>query len=423
MVSQEDNQKLLFMSKDILISPIKEMEIRSAKVADVISLAQGVPSFDTPLCIKRKVIEALEEGKVAKYSLAPGMFELREAIEYDLAKQNIFYDFEKEIIVTAGSIEAITASFLALLNPGDEVLIPDPTYTSYQSAILTARAVPVFVPLKEEGGWVFNINEFKKRITTKTKAILFCNPNNPTGTIYTREQLLQLAELAELHDLYILSDEVYRDFIYTNEEFYSLAQFPDFRKRVIYIYSFSKSYGMTGWRIAYLAADAELTQRIIGVHDALVTCAPVISQWGALAALEMAGNDLQQFKANFAHRRDIICQELERLNQWIDFIPPNAAYYVFPRMRQKLIDRLKQKFINQISLEKYYEIKDYQQDSISWRFALELLYKAKVAVVPGVAFGPSGKEHIRLCFGRSEQDIRTAIKRIEQYLNDLNIEG
>jgi len=401
----------------IKISPIKEMEIRSSKISGVISLAQGIPSFDTPLCIKDKAIEAIKEGKVARYSLTPGILELREAIEYSLAKRNIYYDFEKEIIVTAGSIEAITASFLALIEPGDEVLIPDPTYTSYQSAIKTARGVPVFVPLNEDGGWSFDIEEFKKKITPKTKVILYCNPNNPTGTVYSREQLMQLAELAQVHDLYIIADEVYKDFIYTNEDFFSLAQFAALRKRFIYIFSFSKSYAMTGWRVAYLATDRILAEKILGVHDALVTCAPVISQWGALAALELADDEIKEYKKVFNERKDLLCKELDKLSDWFEYRHPSSAYFAFPKMTKKLI-KVFEKYEKKNGISG--DLKNYQKSSLSWRFAIELLNNAKVALVPGVAFGEKGEEHLRFCFGRRRENIEKAMKRIEKFIKSIS---
>lgn len=405
------------MKDEIRISPIKEMEIRSSRISNVVSLAQGIPSFDTPQCIKNRAIEAIEDGRVARYSLAPGILELREAIEYSLAKRNIFYDFEREIIVTAGSIEAITATFLALLEPGDEVLIPDPTYTSYQSAIKTARGIPVFVPLNEENGWGFDIEEFKKRITPKTKAILYCNPNNPTGTVFSREQLMELAELAQVHNLFVLADEVYKDFIYSEEDFFSLAQFSALRKRFIYIFSFSKSYAMTGWRVAYLATDKVLAEKILGVHDALVTCAPVVSQWGALAALEMADDEVQEYKQIFKQRRDFLCGELDRLADWFEYQNPSSAYFVFPKMTDKLIAAFRKYEKKKGKAQN--ELKDYQQNSISWRFAIELLNSAKVALVPGVAFGKEGEGHLRFCFGRRKSNIEKAMKRISEFIETI----
>ncbi|MDA3815073.1 MAG: pyridoxal phosphate-dependent aminotransferase [Patescibacteria group bacterium] len=400
------------MKKPVNISPIKEMEIRSTKIFNVVSLAQGIPSFDTPECIKKKAIEAINDGKTSRYSLSPGLLELREAIEYDLAKSEIHYDFEEEIIVTAGSIEAITSSFLALLDPGDEVLIPDPTYTSYQSAIRTARGVPVFAPLDESKNWSFDIKELESRITKKTKAILFCNPNNPTGTIYNKEQLLEILQLAEYHDLYVISDEVYRDFIYNDTEFISTAQFSDFRDRIIYVFSFSKAYAMTGWRVAFLATDSKIARKIVGVHDAVVTCAPVVSQWAALAALEMANEEVLYFKEKFIERKNSICRHLDKMGKWFSYIKPDSAYFVFPKFTEKLIE-----WVNKVEFDEN-DLREDQEKSVSWRFALKLLNEAGVAIVPGIAFGPSGENHIRLCFGREDEHIDEAMKRLKKYLEE-----
>jgi len=388
------------------------MEIRSAEISGVVSLAQGVPSFDTPECIKKKAIEAIQEGRSARYSLSPGLLELREAIEYDLSKENIFYDFEKEIIVTAGSIEAITATLLALIKKGEEVLIPDPTYTSYQAAIKTAGGQPVFFPLDESAGWALNLEELEKRITPKTRAILFCNPNNPTGTVYSREQLLRLIELAEEHNLYVLSDEVYRDFIYDNLDYFSLSQFSGFRKRIIHIFSFSKAYAMTGWRVAYLATDQSLARKILPIHDALVTCAPVVSQWGALAALEMAKDDVLFFKQSFLKRRELICQGMDEMKDWFSFVHPSSAYFVFPRFENRLKEKLER-----IELPGKIQagLREDQKKSLSWKLALDLMTNARVALVPGSAFGENGENHLRLCFGRSEEDIEEALKRMKNY--------
>jgi aminotransferase len=397
------------------LSPIKEMEIRASKVENVVSLAQGIPSFRTPRCVKRKIIEAMEEGKTDYYSLSPGLLELREAIEYSLSKEDIFYDFEKEIIITAGSIEAITASFMAILEPGDEVIIPDPTYASFQEAVKAAKGRPVFAPLDEKRNWAFNIGEIKNKITEKTKAFLFCNPNNPTGTVYTREQLMEILELAQRYGFYVLADEVYRDFIFDGQEFFSIGKFGNFRDRIIFIFSFSKTYSMTGWRVAYLATDQKLAEKILAFHDALVTCAPVASQWGALAALEMADKEKIQFRQKLAQRRKIICRELDRMNNFFYYSMPTSAYYVFPGFSLKLV-----KHLEKIKKERRYsDLKERKKNSLSWIFALELLYKAKVAVVPGEAFGQEGENHIRLCFGRSEKDIIEGLKRIGKYLEEV----
>jgi len=397
---------------DLKLSPIKEMEIRTSKVSGAVSLAQGVADFDTPECIKRRAIEHINNGDVSKYSLSPGIMELREAVEVDLAKRGIHYDFENEIIITAGAIEAISSTFLAILQDGDQVLIPDPTYTSYQEAIKNAKGVPVFVPLCEEENWGFDEKELEKKITKKTKAILFCNPNNPTGTIYTRDQMMKILEIAEKNNLYVLVDEVYRDFIYDRYDFYSIGRFSKFRKRIVYIFSFSKSYSMTGWRVGFLATDKSLANKILAHHDVLVTCAPVVSQWSALAAIEMADEDKQFFKETFNERRDLICSHLDGMKEWFSYKRPSSAYFAFPKFSDKLIEALKND-----KTKKNYDMKDYQKKSLSWRLALALLYEAKVAVVPGQAFGEVGENHLRMCFGRSNEDILRVMVRIKDYLN------
>ncbi|MBF0385877.1 MAG: aminotransferase class I/II-fold pyridoxal phosphate-dependent enzyme [Candidatus Omnitrophica bacterium] len=383
-------------TKDLKLSIIKQIELRASKYTDVVSLAQGIPNFDTPQSIKGRVENALRRGAVAKYSLSPGLPELREQIEISLARENMFYDWEKEILVTAGSIEGITATILAITEPGDEIIIPEPTYTSYREVIILAGCQPVFVPLDEERGWAFDLEKYEKAITPKTKAIFYCNPNNPTGTIYSKEQLLGLAELAKKHNLFLISDEVYKDFIYTNnkERIFSLAEIPELRKKVIRIFSFSKAYALTGWRVGYVHSDESIIKEIVKVHDCLVTCAPTISQYAALGALEMGDSDLEYFTKEFQKRRDLICDRLDNLGHVFSYVRPNSAYYVFPKINAQYLEGKKDP---------------------SWDFALEILDKAQVAVVPGFAFGPNGEGHLRISFGRSEDDINKAFDRLDRY--------
>lgn len=386
-------------TKNLNLSVIKQMELRASKYPDVISLAQGVPNFDTPECIKRRVELALKRGMVAKYSLSPGISELRELVEIKLAEDKMFYDWEKEILITAGSIEGITATILALTNPGDEIIIPQPTYTSYREVITLAGCTPIFVSLDEEKDWAFDLDKFKAAITPKTKAIFYCNPNNPTGTIYSEEQLTGLAKLAQENNIYLISDEVYKDFLFEkNKKIFSLAEKPELRKRVVRLFSFSKSYAMTGWRIGYLHSDESVIKEILKVHDSLVTCAPVISQYGAMGALEMGDKDLIEMNEAYRKRRDLICNHLDDLSHIFSYVRPESAYFVFPKI---LLDKV-----------------DYSDEehngSLSWKFALWLLEETKVAVVPGVAFGPDGEGHIRMSFGRSQKDINEAFARMKK---------
>ena len=429
--------------RKINLSPIKQIEILASKIPDVVSLAQGVPSFDTPEVVKKAAVKALNRGAVAKYSLTCGLSEFRETIEQKLAEDEMYYDFEKEIIVTAGSIEAITSVLIAVIEPKkDEVILFSPSYTSFAEAVKVAGGKPIFVNLIESDGWRIDFKSLERKINSKTAAILFCNPNNPTGTIFPKEDLLKIAELAEKKKFFIISDEVYKDFVYNNSfigsadisygnsrspdglglrplsetsgrerrrslaagaseppvpiemsaepSFFSLAQIPELRKRVIRIFSLSKAYAMTGWRIGFLHSDEENVKEILKVHDSLVTCAPVISQYAAIAALDFGDKEIEKFRQQYQERRDLICRHLDDLKDFFSYQKPNSSYFIFPKLLPK-------------------------RDS--WRFALDLLEKAHVAVVPGVAFGPSGESHIRMSFGRNEKDINEAMRRIKKHLN------
>lgn len=399
-------------TKNLQLSVIKQMELRAAGYPDVISLAQGIPSFDTPAGIKRRVERALKDGVVAKYSLSPGLPELREMIEISLAKENMYYDWEKEIIVTAGAIEAISAAILAISQPGDEIILLSPSYASYKEIVSLAGCAPIFVPLNEAAGWAFELTEFEKAITAKTRAVLYCNPNNPTGTVYDREQLIGLAKLAAKHGFFIISDEVYKDFIYHNaEKMFSLAELPEMRQRVIRIFSFSKAYAMTGWRVGFIHGDEAVISEILKVHDSLVTCAPVISQYAAMGALEMGESDIARFKKQYEERRDLICSRLDKLSGFLSYVKPNSAYFVFPKIHfnppaKGGLGRLISSPIDKA-------VKNNRIDSFA--LALDLLDKVQVAVVPGVAFGPNGQGHIRLSFGRTEAQISGAFDRLERY--------
>ena len=389
---------MFLRTKNIKLSPIKQMEILASKIPDVVSLAQGIPSFDTPEIIKKASIKALNRGVVAKYSLTYGLPELRETIEQKLAEEKMYYDFEKEIIVTTGSIEAITASLISIIdNKKDEVILFSPSYASYCEAIKVAAGQPVFVNLIEADGWRIDFRNLARKINNRTAAIIICNPNNPTGTIFPKEDLLKIAELAWKRKIFVVCDEVYKDFLYepSPEEgfspFFSLAQIPQLRKIVIRVFSLSKIYAMTGWRIGFLHSDEENVSEIVKVHDSLVTCAPVISQYAAISALDFADKEIEEFIKKYHYRRDLICQHLDDLSDFFSYQKPNGSYFVFPKI-------LKTKN--------------------SWKFALDLLGKAKVAIVPGIAFGPSGEDHIRMSFGRSEKDINEAMRRIKKYFNE-----
>ena len=397
-------------TQNINLSPIKTIELLAAKIPDVISLAQGIPSFDTPDIVKRAAIKALNRGVVAKYSLTYGLFELRETIEQKLAEEGMYYDYEKEIIAIAGSIEGLTATLISIIeSEKNEIIIFSPDYTSYSETIKVAGGKPVFVNLLENENWKIDFNDLRAKINSRTAAIMFSNPNNPTGAIFSKDDLLEIAELAERAKAFLISDEVYKDFIYdisNGEKIFSLAQVPELRKKVIRIFSLSKAYAMAGWRIGFLHSDEENVNEILKVHDSLVTCAPVIAQHAAMAALDFGDKQIKKFVAEFMERREMMCSYLNELTKFFSFRKPQGSYYVFPEIKFTPRHKISLDVLNQKQI-----------DSPSWQIALDLLYGAKVAVVPGQAFGPAGENHIRLSFGRSRKDIKNGMERIIKYFN------
>ena len=376
----------------IELSPIKEVELRASRIPGVVSLAQGIPSFDTPEPIKRFVQQKIAEGACARYSVTPGLPQLREAIAEALRRDGMSYDPDQEIIVTAGSIEAIAATLLASIEPGDEVLVVSPTYASYLPAIRIAGGIPRFVPLDEDANFDLDPDAIAAATGRRTRALLLCNPNNPTGTVFSRSQTQRMLEVAERHDLLVLADEVYKDFVYGECGIDSAALEPSARPRVIRVCSFSKAYAMTGWRVGFLHGAAARVAEILKVHDALVTCAPVVSQYAALAALELAEEAIAEFRAEYRRRRDHVIHRLDALPQVFDYQRPNASYFVFPRVKDTV---------------------PHARDSR--RLANEILEQARVALVPGVAFGPTGESHLRFCYARPAEDIDLAFDRLEDF--------
>jgi aminotransferase len=378
--------------EEIELSPIKAVELRASRLPDVVSLAQGIPSFDTPEPIKRFVMQKIAEGACAKYSLTPGLPQLRELISEALLREGMRYDPDGEIIVTCGAIEAISATLLASVEPGDEVLVASPTYASYIPAIRLAGATPRFVPLNEDANWDLDPDAIGRAIGRRTRAILLCNPNNPTGTIYSVAETQRMLVLAARHDLLVITDEVYKDFVYANEPPGVPAKHPEHRDRVVRICSFSKAYGMTGWRVGFLHTARQRADDILKVHDALVTCAPVASQYAAIAALESGAPFVEQFREAFWKRRGRIIEHLDALPEVFDYQKPNASYFAFPRVKDTV---------------------PLARDSRA--LADDILARVRVALVPGVAFGPTGEAHLRFCYARELADIDRAFERLTDY--------
>jgi len=376
------------------LSPIKAIELEAARHPGTVSLAQGIPSFQTPERVIRYVQEKISAGLCDKYSLTIGLTELREEIALALENENLHYDPENEILVTAGSIEGITASLLAFTQPNDEVLLPSPSYASYLGAISIARCVPRYVELDEDNNFDFKIENFKKCITPKTRMLLYCSPNNPTGTLFSEEKTRELIKICQQHNLTVLIDEVYKDFYYVDEPHFTPLLIPEAREHIIRACSFSKAYAMTGWRVGFLHADKNRIGRVLKYHDAMVTCAPVPSQYAAIGALKFGAEFLEEFKQEFKRRRNYCIHRLDELSQVLDYQLPKATYFVFPRIK---------------------DIVRYANDSNT--LAYDILEKVGVATVPGIAFGPSGESHLRINFGREMHDLEEGLDRLTNYFS------
>jgi len=398
----EDTRGIARRVAQITVSAIKQMPVLASKVEGCISLGQGIPSFATPAFICEAVIEVLKKDEgIGKYSLQPGLPALKEAIAGRLLQsKGLKADAESELFVSCGAMEAIAAGLATIVERGDEVLIPSPNYSSHIEQILFAEGIPVFVPLREEDGWRLDLDGFRGALTDKTKAIVLCNPMNPTGAVFSREELTALAELALARNLYIVADEAYDFLVYDALPFFSLTSIPELKNNLIACFSFSKMYCMTGWRVGYMYASRRIIDQVLKVHDAFAICAPTISQYAALAALRATnGADgegdrfIRHLVSSLGARRDLTCKRLDRLPHLFAYEKPKGAYYVFPRI--------------------------VPQGMRSMDLALRLLHEAKVITVPGGGFGPTGENHIRLSFGAAEEDLHQAFDRIEAWARNI----
>ena len=403
-IGREENLKGISRRvAQISVSAIKQMPVLARDVPGAVSLGQGIPSFGTPVFITETIRDALiNDERIGKYSLQPGLPELKHEIARYLGwKKGISADAERELFVSCGAMEALAAGIATVVERGDEVLIPTPNYASHIEQVLFAEGVPVFVPLLEEQGWRLDVDGFRKAVTEKTRAIIVCNPMNPTGAVFSKEDLLAIAQIALEKDIFIIADEAYDFLIYDNHEYLSCASIPELKDRLIATFSFSKMYCMTGWRVGFMYASSKIIDQVLKVHDAFAICAPTISQYAALAALRATnGKDGQgdRFIENLVHvldkRRKLICKHLDRMGALFSYQRPKGAYYVFPR----IVDTAKK----------------------SMEFALQLLYEARVISIPGNGFGPSGEGHIRFSFGGTEDEINTAFDRIDKWTQRIN---
>jgi aminotransferase len=377
--------------RQIALSAIKEMPLLASKVGDCVSLGQGIPSFGTPPHIVDAVCRVLrDQPESGKYSLGPGMPTLRQAIGEHLSREKgVAVDPEREICVTVGAMEALLAGILTVVDRGDEVILPSPNYASHIEQVLLAEGVPVFVPLRESD-WQWDPDAIRRALTPKTRAIIVCNPHNPTGALFSENTMNAVAKLAISHDLVVICDEAYDFLTYDGRPHSSLMSLPEMRERIIATFSFSKKYAMTGWRIGYVFASEGILDQIMKIHDALAICAPTVAQYAALAALQGPQDCVGEIRTALQLRRDLTCRRLDVLAPWFSYVKPHGAYYLMVRYH------------------------GFKLDSVN--FALRLLYEARVITIPGGAFGPTGEGHVRLSFGGTEEEIGEAFDRIEQWL-------
>ncbi|HMA62931.1 MAG TPA: pyridoxal phosphate-dependent aminotransferase [bacterium] len=371
-------------------SAIHEMTRLSKNINDVAFLSWAKPTSGTPGHINKAAMEAIRSGKVGGYSQSSGLLELRQEIAKKLQRDNNIDANPSQIIVTVGAIEGLSASIMALIDPGDEVILPSPTYSTHIRQVVLASGKPVLVPTIEEEGFDLDIDAMKEVITPKTKAILYCSPSNPTGTVFSEETLRELADIALKNDLMIITDEAYEYFTFDDNQHFSIASIPELKKNVVSCFTFTKSYAMTGWRIGYLHADGSLIPHITKAHIPFTICAPVVSQYAALGALKGSQNCITEFREHYLARRDLMCERLDNLSHIFEYQKPGGSYLMFPKIK-------------------------IEEGRDSTKFCKDLLQKAKVSTTPGIAFGPTGERHLRLSFCVSEEMINKAFDRMEKY--------
>jgi aminotransferase len=385
-----DERRISSRIGQIQKSAIHEMTRLSKQVPDVAFLSWAKPTSDTPEHIKQAAVAAIKAGHVGGYSENAGIPRLREEIAGKLARDNNVAADASDILVTVGAIEGLAAAVMTVIDPGDEVILPSPTYSTHIRQVVIASGRPVMVPTIEDEGFTLDIEGIKRAITPRTRAVMYCSPSNPTGTVFSEQELRRLGEVCLEHDLMVITDEAYEYFVYDGLKHFSMASIPEMRRHVISCYTFTKTYAMTGWRIGYLHADPELVPHIAKAHIPFAICAPVVSQYAALAALQGPQDCVRRFREHYLAARNLMCERLDRLSSVFTYHKPGGSYLMFPR----------------ILLEE-------GRDSTA--FCKRLLSEARVSTTPGMAFGPTGQGHLRLSFCVSEEEINKAFDRMETY--------
>ena len=377
------------------ITEIKPSGIRKffdivSEMKDAISLGVGEPDFDTPWHIRDEGIYSLEKGRTF-YTSNSGLKELKtEVCNYIKRTQNIEYDPNTEVLITVGGSEAIDIGFRAMLNPGDEVIIPQPSYVSYEPCVLLAGGKPVILDLKAKNDFRLTAEELKEKITDKTKILVLPFPNNPTGSIMEKSDLEEIAKVVIENDIYVMSDEIYAELTYKNKHV-SIVSIDGMKERTILINGFSKAYAMTGWRLGYALAPKIILEQMTKIHQYAIMCAPTTSQYAAIEALKNGDADVDVMRKAYNQRRRFLIDAFKKMN--LECFEPYGAFYVFPCIKEF--------------------------GMTSEEFATKFLMEEKVATVPGTAFGQSGEGFLRISYAYSLDTLRTAMQRLEKFITRL----
>ncbi len=378
---------------DIPFSGIRKFFDIVSEMPEAISLGVGEPDFDTPWHIRDEGIYSLEKGRTF-YTSNSGLKELRQEIaNYLKRRQNLEYDAMKEVLITVGGSEAIDIGMRVMLNPGEEVLIPQPSYVSYEPCVVLAGGVPVIIDLKEENDFRLTAKELSDAITEKTKILVLPFPNNPTGAILEEKDLREIAKICVEKDIFVMSDEIYAELTY-KEKHISIAQMPGMQERTILINGFSKAYAMTGWRLGYACGPADIIEQMLKVHQYAIMCAPTTSQYAAVEALKNGDEDVQEMREAYNQRRRYLVHEFQEMG--LKCFEPFGAFYIFP------------------SIQEFGMTSD--------EFATRFLMEEKVAVVPGTAFGACGEGFLRISYAYSLENLKVAIGRLRDFVERLRKE-
>ena len=379
--------------KDIKPSGIRKFFDIVSEMPDAISLGVGEPDFDTPWHIRDEGIYSLEKGRTF-YTSNSGLKELRmEICNYLKRSQGIEYNYNDQVIITVGGSEAIDIGLRAMLDPGDEVLIPQPSYVSYEPCTILAGGVPVPINLKNENEFRLTAQELEDAVTEKTKVLILPFPNNPTGAIMEKKDLEAIAEVIKKHDLYVMSDEIYAELTYKDKHV-SIASLPGMYERTILINGFSKAYAMTGWRLGYACGPKEIIEQMTKIHQFAIMCAPTTSQYAAVNALKNGDEDVKQMREAYNQRRRFLMHSFKEMG--LQCFEPYGAFYVFPC------------------------IKEFGMTSDE--FATRFLEEEKVAVVPGTAFGDCGEGFLRISYAYSLENLKVAIDKLKNFVERLRKE-